>query len=307
MRFFGSFITGFIVLAFCAQWQFGYAQTNASSITSEKSGRDDFATFKIGPTSVLSEAVVPLIEMARRTEARDIKGSIVENALNFNLGMQISPIPGLEVKAGVWQHEIDQTSQNNLQMSSSPNISRLFIEDSLINEFNIDDPSLGRTVKSEGFDIGASYVWDTDRFGQFILSTKTTYVEDFQNRGSLSDFFEAEIDPEVDRVFSPELQSSLMLTWQFGNHTATAITNYFNSFKDINELDLDEINAFVDNIATVDLQYGYTVNTGNDDRAIISFGIRNIFNERKIKILNSNTQILDQNGRIAYGSIKYQF
>ena len=307
MRFFGSFITGFLTLSFCAYWQDGHAQANAPAISREKSGEDDFATFKIGPTSVLSEAVVPLIEMARRTEARDIRGNIVENALNFNLGMQITPIPGLEVKAGVWQQEIDQTSQNKIQMGSSSNLSQLFIEDSLINEFNIDDPSLGKTVKSEGFDIGASYVWDTDRFGQFILSTKTTYVEDFQNRGSLADFVEAGLDLDVDRVMSPELQSSLMLTWQFGNHTATAITNYFNSFKDINELDLDEINAFVDNIATVDLQYGYTVNTGNDDRAIISFGIRNIFNERTIKIFNSNTQILDQNGRVAYGSIKYQF
>lgn len=296
-----------MALALCAHWQDGYAQTTASAMSSEKSGGDDFATFRIGPTSVLSEAVVPLIEMARRTEARDIQGNIVENALNFNLGMQITPIPGLEVKAGVWQQEIDQTSQNKVQMGSSSNLSQLFIEDSLINEFNVDDPSLGQTVKSEGFDIGASYVWDTDRFGQFILSTKTTYVEDFQNRGTLADFFEAGIDSNVDRVLSPELQSSLMLTWQFGNHTATAITNYFNSFKDINELDLDEINAFVDNIATVDLQYGYTVNTGNDDRAIISFGIRNIFNERTIKIFNSNTQILDQNGRVAYGSIKYQF
>ena len=55
-------------------------------------------------------------------------------------------------------------------MGSSSNLSQLFIEDSSINEFNIDDPSLGKTVKSEGFDIGASYVWDTDRFGQFILS-----------------------------------------------------------------------------------------------------------------------------------------
>ena len=307
MRFFGSFITGFLALSLCAHWQDGYAQTNASAASREKSGEDNFATFKIGPTSVLSEAVVPLIEMARRTEARDIQGNIVENALNFNLGMQITPIPGLEVKAGVWQQEKHQISQNKVQTGSSSNISQLFIEDSFINEFNIDDPSLGKTVKSEGFDIGASYVWDTDRFGQFILSTKTTYVEDFQNRGSLTDFFEAGIDSDVDRVLSPELQSSLMLTWQFGNHTATAITNYFNSFKDINELDLDEINAFVDNIATVDLQYGYTVNTGNDDRAIISFGIRNIFNERTIKIFNSNTQILDQNGRVAYGSIKYQF
>ena len=307
MRFFGSVISGFIALSFCAHWQEGYAQANVSASSYEKSGRDDFATFRIGPTSVLSEAVAPLIEIARRTEARDIQGNIVENALNFNLGMQITPIPGLEVKAGVWQQEIDQTPQNNPQMGLSSKPSQLFIEDSLINEFNIDDPSLGKTVNSEGFDIGASYVWDTDRFGQFILSTKTTYVKDFQNRGSLVEFFEAGMDPEVDRVLSPELQSSLMLTWQFGNHTATAITNYFNSFKDINELDLEEINAFVDNIATVDLQYGYTVNTGNDDRAIISFGIRNIFNERTMKIFNSSTKILDQNGRVAYGSIKYQF
>ena len=98
-----------------------------------------------------------------------------------------------------------------------------------------------------------------------------------------------------------------MLTWEFGNHTTTAITNYFDSFKDISELDLDEINALVDDIITVDLQYGYSVETGNNDRAIISFGIRNIFNERTAQILNSNTRILDQNGRVAYGSIKYQF
>ena len=252
-------MTGFLALSFCAHWQDGHAQTNAPAISLEKSGEDDFATFKIGPTSVLSEAVVPLIEMARRTEARDIRGNIVENALNFNLGMQITPITGLEVKAGVWQQEIDQTSQNKVQMGSSSNLSQLFIEDSSINEFNIDNPAIGQTVKSEGFDIGASYVWDTDRFGQFTLSTKTTYVKEFQNQGSLLELFGAGLDHQVDRVVSPELQSSLMLTWQFGNHTASAITNYFDSFKDINELDLDEINALVDNIATVDLQYGYTV------------------------------------------------
>ena len=61
---------------------------------------------------------------------------------------------------------------------------------------------------------------------------------------------------------------------------------YFDSFKDISELDLDEINALVDDITTVDLQYGYSVETSNNDRAIISFGIRNIFNERTAQILN---------------------
>ena len=287
--------------------QGGYAQENELAVDSTDADFDNFATFRIAPTSVLSEAVAPLIEIARKTEARDLHGNIVEDALNFNLGMQITPIRGLEVNAGIWQQEIEQRSQSDGQMGSAGNLSQLYIEESSINEFNIDDPALGQTVKSKGFDIGASYVWDTDRFGQFTLSTKTTYVREFQNRGSLLELFDAGLDHQVDPAVSPELQSSLMLTWQFGNHTASAITNYFDSFKDINELDLDEINALVDNIATVDLQYGYTVNTGNDDRAIISFGIRNIFNEKTVQLLNSNTQILDQNGRVAYGSIKYQF
>tara|TARA_Y100000814_G_scaffold122128_1_gene87544 strand:- start:953 stop:1843 length:891 start_codon:yes stop_codon:yes gene_type:complete len=287
--------------------QGAYAQENELAVDSTDADFDNFATFRIAPTSVLSEAVAPLIEIARKTEARDLHGNIVEDALNFNLGMQITPIRGLEVNAGIWQQEIEQRSQSDGQMGSAGNLSQLYIEESSINEFNIDDPALGQTVKSKGFDIGASYVWDTDRFGQFTLSTKTTYVREFQNRGSLLELFDAGLDHQVDPAVSPELQSSLMLTWQFGNHTASAITNYFDSFKDINELDLDEINALVDNIATVDLQYGYTVNTGNDDRAIISFGIRNIFNEKTVQLLNSNTQILDQNGRVAYGSIKYQF
>ena len=109
-------------------------------------------------------------------------------------------------------------------------------------------------------------------------------MEDFQNRGSLADFFEAGIDSTLIECESRVAEVDAYVHWQ---PYATAITNYFNSFKDINELDLDEINAFVDNIATVDLQYGYTVNTGNDDRAIISFGIRNIFTKEH-KIFNSN-------------------
>ena len=307
MRFFGLSTLNCIIAPLLVFGQGAHAQINNIAVDTAETDSDNFATFRIAPTSVLTEAMAPLIEIARKTEARDLQGSIVEDALNFNLGMQITPIRGLEVNAGIWRQEIEQRSQNDVQVGTVANLSQLYIEDSSINEFNIDNPAIGQTVKSEGFDIGASYVWDTDRFGQFTLSTKTTYVKEFQNQGSLLELFGAGLDHQVDRVVSPELQSSLMLTWQFGNHTASAITNYFDSFKDINELDLDEINALVDNIATVDLQYGYTVNTGNDDRAIISFGIRNIFNERTVQLLNSNTQILDQNGRVAYGSIKYQF
>jgi len=267
---------------------------------------DTFASFSIAPTSVLSKAVAPLFEIQRNLEASDVQGHVVEDALNFNLGLEITPIEGLNIRADAWQQEINEVP-GNISRDSQSNLPQLYIEDSAINEFNIDNPFIGSNLESSGFDIGASYVWDTNRFGQFTLSTKTTYVQNFENNGSLLELIDSNLGDPNDRVVSPELQSSLTLTWEFGNHTATAITNYFDSFKDISELDIEEINALVDDITTVDLQYGYSVETGNNDRAIISFGIRNIFNESTAQFLNSNTRILDQNGRVAYGSIKYQF
>ena len=88
---------------------------HAQGISNEEnrvaSDSDTFATFQIAPKSVLSEAVAPLIEIARKTEARDLQGNVVENALNFNLGMQITPVKGLNVSGGVWRQEIDQRAQ----------------------------------------------------------------------------------------------------------------------------------------------------------------------------------------------------
>ena len=268
---------------------------------------DSFGSFRIASTSVIGDK--PLISIARNVEAKDFQGIQVEEALNFNFGVGFAPIEGLNLnlRADAWQQQIKDIPTGNLAKDWKGGIPQLYIEDSAINEFNLDNPLIGSNLESTGFDLGAAYVWETNRFGQFTLSTKATYVQEFKNNGSLLDLVDSDIRGTGERVISPELQSSLMLSWEFGNHTASAITNYFDSFKDISELDLEEINAFVDNVTTVDLQYGYSVKTGNNDRAIISFGIRNIFNEKTTQILNSTTRILDQNGRVAYGSIKYQF
>ena len=262
--------------------------------------------FRIAPSSLLIEQA-PLLSIARSVEQKDFQGAVVDNALNFNLGMQIEPIAGLSVSADAWSMQIDEAAASGTNSNWQGGLAKLYIDDSAITEFNMDNPLLGTNVESNGFDLGASYIWDTNRFGQFTLSSTTTYVDEFENNGVLLDLAASDIAEIDERLISPELQSSLMLSWQFGNHTASAITNYFDSFKDISELNMGEINAFVDNITTFDLEYGYSVNTGLHDRAIISFGIRNIFDEKTAQILNSTTRILDQNGRVAYGSIKYQF
>ncbi len=263
-------------------------------------------SFQVAPSSILRSAT-PIFEVSRDIEAKDFQGALVQDALNFNLGVKITPIAGLDLQAEAWKQEIADAPAVTVNTGFQQSLPQLYIEDSVINEFNMDNPLLGTQLQSSGFDLGASYVWDTSRFGQFTLSTKTTYVQEFENRGSLLDLVNDDIAAIDDQVISPELQSSLMLTWQFGNHTASAITNYFDSFKDISELDIEEINALVDDITTIDLQYGYSVETGSNNRAVISFGIRNIFDEKTAQLLNSSTRILDQNGRVAYGSIKYQF
>ena len=267
------------------------------------------ADFRTAPPSLLNRDI-PLVSIQRNVEAKDFQGVLVDDALNFNLGLQITPVTGLNVRADAWRIEVNEAPANSLIANSSDwasGLPQLYIEDSVVNEFNIDDSLLGSNRQASGFDIGVSYAWDSNRFGQFTLSTKTTYVQSFENNGSLLDLVSPDINTGSDRVVSPKLQNSLMLTWQVGNHSASAITNYFDSFKDLNEIDIAEINDLVDNITTVDLQYGYSVKTGSNDRAIISFGIKNIFNEKTTQLLNTSNRILDQNGRVAYGSIKYQF
>ncbi len=287
-----------LCLALCVSW---FASAAAQDVN-----KTSLSSFRVNPASVLGTAA-PVIELSRNVEAQGFEGSLAKEALNFNLGVKITPIAGLNLQADAWRQEITDAPAVTLNTGAQQVLPNLYLEDSAINEFNIQSPLLGSQLKRSGFDLGASFIWDTNRFGQFTLSTKTTYVKDVENRGSLLDLLNSEVTALEDRVISPELQSSLMLTWQLGNHTASAITNYFDSFKDLSELDLDEINALVDDITTIDLQYGYSVETGSNNRAIISFGIRNIFDEKTAQILNSSTRVLDQNGRVAYGSIKYQF
>ncbi|MEQ8954310.1 MAG: TonB-dependent receptor [Gammaproteobacteria bacterium] len=268
-------------------------------------GADDLISYRIVPSALVDKAGM-LFSIERNREERDFQASVIEQAMNFNLGVEVTPLENLNLRAEAFRMTVDEMpAANNVPGASAP--PQLFIEDSRINEFNLDNPLIGSNVKSTGFDLGASYMWETSRFGQFTLSSQTTYVREFENNGSLLELASAEVSGIGERMISPELQTSLMLSWEFGNHTASAITNYFDSFKDLNELDIEEINDLVENMTTVDLEYGYSVSTNSGDRAIISFGIQNIFDEKAAQILNSSTRILDQNGRVAYGKIKYQF
>jgi len=257
-----------------------------------------------------SGIVTPLFNIERRVDENDLPGFYSDETVNINLGMQITPTKNLSLIVDAWRLEVQDTPvQNTIETNTLPStLPQIYLGDRSISDFSIEQPFHAPNVEANGVDLGASYVWNTDKIGQFTLSTRASYTYDFNQRNNRTEI-SALIGGDAELAASPELQGSLTLTWQIGNHNASAVSNYFDSFKNIGELNIDEINELVDNITTFDLQYGYSVKTGKKGSAIISFdiGIRNIFDEKTTRILSQNSRVLDQNGRVAYGSIKYQF
>lgn len=169
------------------------------------------------------------------------------------------------------------------------------------------------TRSSRSVDLHASYVWESSRFGQFILRTRATYVPQIQRQvdgvresGNLSNLAD---NPALSTV--PDMQSSLMLTWQIGNHQATATTHYVSdALEDFGQFNMDQLDELVGYIAALDLSYGYNMPTGRSGNTLFSVGVRSTYDRRPpLMQLNSagTGQVLDSNGRVAYGTIKYQF
>ncbi len=238
-----------------------------------------------------------------------------ESVNNLNLGMSFSPARGLDLRADAWRIEVQQPLAAARLMpeplkSATPG-SALFIDDSNLFKGLIEAPSVKDTVvpgqMAHGVDLSASYVWESPRFGQFIVSTKATYLYDPEStpRG-----FQGPVLPQAENTLLPkgtELQSSVMLTWQAGKHTASAVTHYFDSFEEIGKLDMEQLNEIVGNMTTLDLQYGYNVKAGKQGQAVFSVGVRNLFDTRPEPLPGVGAGLVEQGGRVAYGSIKYQF
>lgn len=259
-----------------------------------------------------STRVLPVISIQRQLDQRDATGLFTDDKTNVNLGVELTPIEGLSLKAQAWQIQIlDAPAPQGKTLDQwQPGLPELFTQTGETRDFGRDQPFLGNNLQTNGIDVGASYVWETDKLGKFTLSTSATYINEFNQQPAAPAMVSLVNGNDPTQPGTPDLQGSITLNWQIGNHSARAVTNYFDSVKDISELNLEEINDLVENITTVDLQYGYNVTTGKQDRAVISFslGIRNLFDKKTTQILNQqDSRVVDQNGRVAYGSIKYQF
>lgn len=179
---------------------------------------------------------------------------------------------------------------------------------------------------AQELDLNVSYIWESPRFGQFILSTNTTYVynsghADVARESAGSSLTAPEksaagfgLSTGMSAGLAPELQSSLTFTWQIGNHTATAVTSYVDGLETFGKLgndalNIEQLNELMGEIATLDLSYGYNVKAGRQGNASISVGLRSQFDRRQLTpaINPATSRLLNTPERMAYGTIKYQF
>lgn len=177
-----------------------------------------------------------------------------------------------------------------------------------------------------GLDLNTSYVWESPRFGQFVVSTSTRYVYNQPGtpgvlESSLGSVLGAGLEssallPRADTAgiaLTPERQTSLTFSWQIGNHTATAVTSYSGAMDQFGILSLDKLNAdqlneLVGQITTLDLRYGYNVRAGRQGNASFSLGVRNMLDRRPQSAgFSAVSQTVQPSGSVAYGTVKYQF
>jgi hypothetical protein len=172
----------------------------------------------------------------------------------------------------------------------------------------------GNTL-TPALDVSSSYVWESPRFGQFVLSTNTTYVYNTRITDAVSDSIAVSALPDTAGLLGklPELQSSMTFSWQIGNHTATATTRYTDAIDNfgrlsIDQLNIDQLNELVGQITTLDLRYGYNLRTGRQGNTSFSVGVRNMFDRRPQSFVGPGARTSQESSeRVAYGTIKYQF
>ena len=257
--------------------------------------------FAISDASTESLIKPQTFSINRSSMMQPLGDGTVGEAVNFNFGINYSPVDGLALRADAWQLQPETALNLQLPTERAMNVRpRLFIDDAV--DGTIERP-FADVGQSQGIDLSASYVWESPRFGQFIVSTKATYVYDQKNSERLRDASLTPLNESPAPTLGSEIQSSLTLTWQIGNHTASAVTHYTDKFEDIGRINIEELNELVGNLTTLDLQYGYTLKAGEQGNAVISVGLRSVLDKRAGQLLDST----EKTGRMAYGTIKYQF
>lgn len=180
-------------------------------------------------------------------------------------------------------------------------------------------------INTDGLDVSASYVWETDGIGTFNLSAMVTYVSEYDLSGPGGITIEAAGRRNRENFGDPvpELRGQAMLGWNYERHTTNIAVRHIGQFTD------DQNSVFgtlpdgtpdfnnlierreIDGMTTVDLFYSYDFSDSFGlTNAALNIGALNVFNVRPPAVLGDGgfeTRTHDPRQRIVYAGIRLGF
>lgn len=235
-----------------------------------------------------------------------------EESENFNLGFIFTPTDSLELKLDYWRVDYSdlitqQSAQGLIQQDiNGPNIVRtpggnlIGINTEYFNSSN---------VEVDGLDIAATWTindaWDVQanvsRFLTYDLTLATGEVIDALGSFNHDNFARS----------LPETKANVFLNWASDKHRATLIYNFIQSYETERAVPADE-SAKIDSFSTVDAQYSINFGISDSTDAVLSLGVKNLFDEEPPRVYDAANFSYDPKqhsplGRVYYARAKFQF
>lgn len=255
-----------------------------------------------------------------------------QDALNYNLGLvfQADRFTG---SIDYWVYDFDDlisTGQNHDDIvlnecvdTNGDGITDTYVPDPRVvrnsngqlNSVTTNFVNLGK-VEAEGFDLGASYVFDDVAGGELSLDARATIITTFDINDGLGNVFDGAGNRNSFSGLGsmPDLRANLAVTWRNDRHRAIVNFRHIGSYDD-----RTPTNTFagIDSQTLIDLQYGLDVSGlfGSDGVTALTVGINNVADEDPPAIdlssaegrISYDNQVADPRGRVFYVRINHGF
>ncbi|MEH6634169.1 MAG: TonB-dependent receptor [Halioglobus sp.] len=237
-----------------------------------------------------------------------------ETSTNYNIGAIWNPIDTFDMRLDYWRFEYDdvitiESAQGKLQDDvNGPDIIRLAGDNSQLvgvnaNYFN------AASVDTDGLDLTANLAMPTNSLGDFGLHFTGTYFLSYE-------IPTASGTQDVAGYFNynnfarsiPETKLNVSLDWLMGNHSASVMAFYVDSYETTRAVP-ESASQDIDDWTTVDLQYAYNLEF-DESQAVITLGVKNVFDEDPSVVYDAanfsyDPKHHDPRGRMFYVRAKY--
>jgi iron complex outermembrane receptor protein len=235
-----------------------------------------------------------------------------EQAENLNLGLIWDPIDSLHVTFDYWAVDYEdvitiENAQGKVLADPAQSDVKRNINGDLIgvttNYFN------AAAVKTEGFDVGATYFFPESDLGEMSIKFNATHMLKYEIpiNGKTTDVLGLFNHDNFARSL-PETKANTAFRWARGDHKASLTARYISSYKTTKANPIAGYSQGIDSQMTWDIQYSYDF-VISEATARVTLGMLNMTDEEPPQVWDApnfsyDPRQHDARGRMSYLSLK---